>query len=68
MLDSDVSLSSFNVYRSDRIGSGGGVSTVTKNNLYVFFVSLATSVPKQFDCLILNVGLGHNNQLCYLCP
>ena len=27
------------------------------------FVNLATSVPKHFDCLVLNVGLGHNNQL-----
>ena len=39
-----------------------GVSIFTKDNLNVSG-SLATSVTKQFDCLVLNVGLGHYNQL-----
>ena len=41
---------------------GGGVDIFIKDNLNVT-VSLAASLPKQFDCLVLNVGLGHNNQL-----
>lgn len=60
-LESDVSVW-VNVYWSDRIVWGRGIAIFTKDNLSVS-VFLATSVPKQFDCLILNVGLGHNNQL-----
>lgn len=54
-------LSGYNVSRLDRIGRGGGVVIFTKDNFYVS-VSLATSVPKRFDWLALNVGLGHDNQ------
>ena len=53
-------LSVYNVSRLDRIG-GGGVVIFTKDNFDVS-VFLATSVPKRFDRLALNVGRGHNNQ------
>ena len=47
MLNSYLALTGYKVYRSDRVGRGGGVSIVVHNNLNVS-VSLSNSVQKQF--------------------
>jgi hypothetical protein len=57
--DSDVLLSGYNVYTAGRVGRGGGIAIYVKCNLDVT-VSISTSVPKPYECLVLNVVLGHH--------
>lgn len=60
--DSDVQLIGYNIYRADRVGRGGGIAIYVKCCLNVS-VSISTSVPKQYECLVLNVVLGNIAQL-----
>lgn len=60
--DSDVLLIGYNIYRADRVGRGGGIAIYVKCCLNVS-VSISTSVPKQYECLVLNLVLGNNARL-----
>lgn len=60
--DSDVQLIGYNIYRADRVGRGGGIAIYVKCCLNVS-VSISTSVPKQYECLVLNLVLGNNARL-----
>ena len=53
--DSDVYLTGYNVFISDTVCRGVGVALYIQSNLNVV-MDTETSVPKQFECLVLNVG------------
>lgn len=60
--DSDVQLTGYNMFRVDRVCKGGGIVIHVKYCLNVS-VLLSTSVPKQYECLVLNAVLGNNAHL-----
>ncbi len=55
--DSDVAISGFNLFRADRISKGGGVIVYVKEHLATHII-LSTSVPKLFECIVLDVCVG----------
>ena len=57
--DSDVTLNGYNLFRVDRKAKGGSVAIFIRNHL-VTHVLTASSVPKCFDCLVLDVCVGGN--------
>ena len=69
-LNTDVNLSGYNLFQQDRSSKGGGVAIFTKDHLQCSVVS-TTSVPKQFDLLVLSIKLSKSSLLtfagCY-CP
>ena len=54
VLNADVYLSDYNLFRQNRSSKGGGVAIFTKDHLQSSFVS-TKSVPKQFDLLVLSI-------------
>ena len=71
VLNTDVNLSGYNLFRQDRSSKGGGVSIFTKDHLQCSVVS-TKSVPKQFDLLVLGIELSNSSLLsvavCYHPP
>jgi hypothetical protein len=61
VLDTDVNLSGYNLFRQDRSSKGGGVAIFTKDHLQCTVVS-TKSVPKQFDLLVLSFELSNSTQ------
>ena len=57
--DSDVTLPGFNLHRIDRKAKGGGVIIYTREHLVTRVIS-ASSVPKSFECIALDVCIGGN--------
>ncbi len=58
----EVNLSEYNLFRQDRSSRGGGVAIFAKEHL-LCTITLARSIPKQFDLLALNVKLSNNFSL-----
>ncbi|CDR00749.1 unnamed protein product, partial [Oncorhynchus mykiss] len=70
VLNTDVNLSGYNLFRQDGSSKGGGVAIFTKDHLQCTVVS-TKSVPKQLDFLVLSIKLSNSYLLtvagCY-CP
>ena len=73
VLNTDVNLSGYNLFRQDRSSKCGGVAIFTKEHLQCSVASVVStkSVPKQFDLLVLSIKLSNSSLLtvagCY-CP
>ena len=71
VLNTDVDLSSYNLFLQNRSSEGGGVAIFNKEHLQCSVVS-TKSVPKQFDFLVLRIKLSNNSLLtvagCYWPP
>ena len=71
ILDKDVGIDGFNIYRSDRPRKGGGVAIYVKQNL-AEQVIFSKSAVKQFDILALKIDLSGGQFLtvvgCYRPP
>jgi exonuclease III len=71
VLNTDVNLSVYNLFRQDRSSKGGRVAIFTKDHLQCSVVS-TKSVPKLFDLLVINMKLSNRSLLtvsgCYCLP
>ena len=55
----EVNLSGYKLFRQDRSSRGGGVAIFAKEHLQCT-ITMARSIPKQFDLLVLNIKLSNN--------
>ena len=62
VLNTDVNLSGYNLFRQDKSSKVGGVAIFTKDHLRCSVVS-TKSVPKQFYLLVLSITLSNSSLL-----
>ena len=56
VLNKDINIDGYNVYRTDRPKKGGGVAVYVKSKFHVN-IRLSTSVSKQFELLALDMEI-----------
>ena len=60
VVNTDVNLSGYILFRQDRSSKGRGVAIFTKDHLQCSVVSIK-SVPKQFEWLVLSIKLSKSS-------